>query len=174
MHHLPIKEQHKITNPYGRRSEPPGNLSQNNRINFNLYVVTLWIDGERGFCPSAPLGVLFRAESVGASLEAPVAPPCADRKSTRNGGISFGVYAVIMDRFHGRLKRRPYKFCFYVVLLWINSANDFCPSAPLGLLLSVVTKVTKNTLLSTAQEGIKMTALRGKSRISLPLRLHIS
>ena len=54
--------------------------------------------------PTAPLGVLFRAESVGASLEAPVAPPCADLKSTRNGGISFGVYAVIMDRFHGRLK----------------------------------------------------------------------
>ena len=43
-----------------------------------------------------------------------------------------------------------------------------------GLLLSVVTKVTKNTLLSTAQEGIKMTALRGKSRISLPLRLQLS
>ena len=46
-------------NPYVRHSEPPGNLSQNNRINFNLYVVTLWIDGERGFCPSAPLGVTF-------------------------------------------------------------------------------------------------------------------
>ena len=44
----------------------------------------------------------------------------------------------------------------------------------LGLLLSVVTKVTKNTLFGTAQEGIKMTALRGKSRISLPLRLQLS
>ena len=44
----------------------------------------------------------------------------------------------------------------------------------LGLLLSVVTKATKNTLFGTAQEGIKMTALRGKSRISLPLRLQLS
>ena len=30
--------------------------------------------------PSAPLGVLFQAESVGASLEAPVFSLCADRK----------------------------------------------------------------------------------------------
>ena len=42
-----------------------------------------------------------------------------------------------------------------------------------GLLLSVVTKVTKNTLLSTAQERSAVTALRGKSRTTLLLRLHI-
>ena len=54
--------------------------------------------------PTAPLGVLFRAESVGASLEAPVAPPAPTEKSTRNGGISFGVYAVVLGEVPGRLK----------------------------------------------------------------------
>ena len=38
-------------------------------------------------------------------------------------------------------------FCFYAVTLWVNSASGFCPSAPLGVLLSIVTKVTKKTLL---------------------------
>ena len=32
----------------------------------------------------------------------------------------------------------------------------------------------KDSVSATAQEGIKMTALRGKSRISLPLRLQLS
>ena len=35
-------------NPYGRRSEPPGSFAQNNRVNFNLYVVSLWVNGAIG------------------------------------------------------------------------------------------------------------------------------
>ena len=38
-----------------------------------------------------------------------------------------------MGRVLGRLKRRPYGFCFYVVPLWVNGANGFYPSAPLGV-----------------------------------------
>ena len=37
-----------VLKPYGRRSEPPRNLKINNRVNFNLYVVPLWINGATG------------------------------------------------------------------------------------------------------------------------------
>ena len=129
--------------------------------------------------------------------------------------------------YSGRLKRRPYGFCFYVVPLRLNGNRNLHPSAPLGLLLSIVTKrsvespdymrpftpyfhcdcvknarngatiavlfslpqqkynakfshksklptLAQKDFFGTAQEGIKMTALRGKSRISLPLRLQLS
>ena len=74
----------------------------------------------------------------------------------------------------GRLKRRPYNFSFHVVPLWVNGASGFCPSAPLGVTFVKRHKSNQKDFFGTAQEGIKMTALRGKSRISLPLRLHIS
>ena len=64
---------------------------------------------------------------------------------------------------------------FYAVHLWVNSANGFYPSAPLGGTFVNRHKSTQKDFASaTAQEGIKMTALRGKSRISLPLRLQLS
>ena len=44
-------------------------------------------------------------------------------------------------------ERRPYRFSFCIVLLWVNGANGFCPSAPLGVLLSIVTKVPKKTFV---------------------------
>ena len=53
-------------------------------------------------------------------------------------------------------------------------ANGFYPSAPLGVTFVMRHKSNQKDFFGTAQEGIKMTALRGKSRISLPLRLHIS
>ena len=48
-----------VLKPYGRCSEPPGNLKINNRVNFNLYVVPLWVNGNRDLHPSAPLGLLL-------------------------------------------------------------------------------------------------------------------
>ncbi|MBO5184503.1 MAG: hypothetical protein J6D79_02060, partial [Clostridia bacterium] len=56
-------------------------------------------------------------------------------------------FSVSAKGNNGRLKRRPYGFYFYVVPLWVNRASGFCPSAPLGLLLSIVTKVTKKTFV---------------------------
>ena len=54
-------------------------------------------------------------------------------------------------------------------------ASGFCPSAPLGVTFVMRHKSNQKDFASaTAQEGIKMTALRGKSRISLPLRLQLS
>ena len=47
----------------------------------------------------------------------------------------------------GGSERRPYRFSFCIVLLWVNGAKGFCPSAPLGVLLSIVTKVPKKTFV---------------------------
>ena len=133
-------------NLYGRRSKPPKHLNRHDCVNFKLHIVPLWVNGNRNLHPSAPLGLLFRAEYVGASLEAP-------GNLSQNNRVNFNLYAVTlwangaMGKVLGRLKRRPYEFCLYVVLLWVNSASGFCPSAPMGLLLSIVTKVTKRTLL---------------------------
>ena len=63
---------------------------------------------------------------------------------------------------------------FYVVPLWLNSAKDLYPSAPLGVTFVGCDKSNQKHAFRYGARGIKMTALRGKSRISLPLRLHIS
>ena len=65
-------------------------------------------------------------------------------------------------------------FSFHVVPLWVNGNRILYPSAPLGVTFVMRHKSNQKDFFGTAQEGIKMTALRGKSRISLPLRLHIS
>ena len=70
-------------------------------------------------------GLLFRAEFVGAAL-------VAARKPIQNNRVNFYLYVVPLwvnrakGKVLGRLKRRPYGFCFYAVLLWANSANGFC------------------------------------------------
>ena len=42
-------------------------------------------------------------------------------------------------------------------------ANGFCPSAPLGVTFVMRHKSNQKDFFGTAQEGIKMTALRGKA-----------
>ena len=91
-----------------------------------------WVNGTCFLHPSAPLGVLFQAKSVGASLEAP-------GSFAQNNRVIFNLYVVSLwvngaiGRVLGRLKRRPYEFCFYVVPLWVNGASNFCSFAPQGL-----------------------------------------
>ena len=65
----------------------------------------------------------------------------------QRNNVQVKIYAVSFGEVSGRLKRRPYGFCFYVVPLRLNGNRNLHPSAPLGLLLSIVTKVTKKTLL---------------------------
>ena len=84
-------------------------------------------------------------------------------------------FSVSAKGNNGRLKRLPYEFCFYVVALWVKGSINLYPSAPLGVTFVNRHKSNQKDFASaTAQEGIKMTALRGKSRISLPLRLQLS
>ena len=63
---------------------------------------------------------------------------------------------------------------YYLLSKVPGCASGFCPSAPLGVTFVMRHKSNQKDFFGTAQEGIKMTALRGKSRISLPLHLHIS
>ena len=59
--------------------------------------------------------------------------------------------------------------------MWVKGSINLYPSAPLGVTFVMRHKSNQKDFASaTAQEGIKMTALRGKSRISLPLRLQLS
>ena len=63
---------------------------------------------------------------------------------------------------------------FSVVHLWVNGNRNLYPSAPLGVTFVGCDKSNQKHAFRYGARGIKMTALRGKSRISLPLRLQLS
>ena len=65
-------------------------------------------------------------------------------------------------------------FNLYAVPLWVKGSINLHPSAPLGVTFVGCDKSNQKHAFKYGARGIKMTALRGKSRISLPLRLQLS
>ena len=62
--------------------------------------------------PTAPLGVLFRAESVGASLEAPVAPPAPTENQRETVGFRLVFTRLLWIGFTGASSDAPTNFAF--------------------------------------------------------------
>ena len=79
-------------------------------------------------------GVLFRAESVRAALAAAQTPlPMQPRKNPMKSQRFALIFRPVQKKGdNGRLKRRPYGFCFYYTPLWLNSSCFLHPSALLG------------------------------------------
>ena len=67
----------------------------------------------------------------------------------QRNNVQVKIYAVVLGEVPGRLKRRPYNFSFYVVPLWINSANNFV------LLLRRVTFVNRHKSNPSGADGCK-------------------
>ena len=95
-----------------------------------------------------------------------------------NEELKFSVVHLWVNRATGKVLGRLRAPPVQILLLRCSFVGKqflfFTPVRSAGVTFVKRHKSNQKDFFGTAQEGIKMTALRGKSRISLPLRLHIS